>query len=240
MCGGESPRNFPSHPHENDACAVTPCTAIQGQNKCHFSEAPLGTPFWAMEFLFFRAKGTRRKNDNTKVTLGLARKQTGGNDICVTTRITIGCRRKARCRQSLRLQRIGQGTEQVKTGQVNLDHMSGHFSWALPCKPSWDASWDQWWGVLEGLRTRKINLRECSRGCSRGRSRGRIREPTRGPTRGATRRPTRGSTFAFACSVRRPRFNLVNPFLTKLMRISGFSSLFSAIAAFSAHFAGEC
>ena len=61
MCTGESPRNFPSRPHENDSCAVTPCTAIQDQNKCHFSEGPLRAPLWAIEFLFFRAKGTRRK-----------------------------------------------------------------------------------------------------------------------------------------------------------------------------------
>ena len=61
MCTGESPRNFPSRPHENDTCAVTPCTAIQGQNKCHFSEGPLRAPLWAIEFLFFCAKGTRRK-----------------------------------------------------------------------------------------------------------------------------------------------------------------------------------
>ena len=47
MCTGESPRNFPSRPHENDTCAVTPCTAIQGQNKCQFSEGPLRAPLWA-------------------------------------------------------------------------------------------------------------------------------------------------------------------------------------------------
>ena len=73
MCTGESPQNFPSHPHEDDTCPVTPCTAIQGPNKHRFSEEPLGTPLWAMEFLFFRAEGTLPKNDNTKVTLGLAR-----------------------------------------------------------------------------------------------------------------------------------------------------------------------
>ena len=68
MCTGESPRNFPSRPHENDTCAVTPCTAIQGQHKCHFSEGPLRAPFklWAMEFLFIRAKGTRRKMTTRK------------------------------------------------------------------------------------------------------------------------------------------------------------------------------
>ena len=33
---------------------------------------------------------------------------------------------------------------------------------------------------------------------------------------------------------------LVNLFLIKLVRISGFSSLFVAIAVFSSHFAGEC
>ena len=32
MCTGESPRNFRSHPNEDDTCSVTPCTAIQGQN----------------------------------------------------------------------------------------------------------------------------------------------------------------------------------------------------------------
>ena len=62
MCTGESPRNFPSRPHENDTCAVTPCTAIQGQNKCHFSEGPLRAPLWAMEC----AKGTRRKMTTRK------------------------------------------------------------------------------------------------------------------------------------------------------------------------------
>ena len=36
-----------------------------------------------------------------------------------------------------------------------------------------------------------------------------------------------------------PKINL-NLFLIKLVRISGFSSLFSAIAIFSAHFAREC
>ena len=30
-------------------------------NKCRFSEEHLGTPLWAIEFLFFRAEGTRRK-----------------------------------------------------------------------------------------------------------------------------------------------------------------------------------
>ena len=35
-------------------------------------------------------------------------------------------------------------------------------------------------------------------------------------------------------------FFLVNLFLTNLVRISGFSSLFLAIAVFSAHFAREC
>ena len=45
---GQSPRNLPSHPHEHDTCAVTPCTAIQGQNKCRFSEEPLGTSLWAI------------------------------------------------------------------------------------------------------------------------------------------------------------------------------------------------
>ena len=34
--------------------------------------------------------------------------------------------------------------------------------------------------------------------------------------------------------------NLVNLFLIKLVRISGFSSLFLAIAVYSAHFAREC
>ena len=38
----------------------------------------------------------------------------------------------------------------------------------------------------------------------------------------------------------RLRPNLVNLFLIKLVRISGFSSLFLAIAVFSAHFAREC
>ena len=55
------PSELPFAPARNDTCAVTPCTAIQGQNKCCFSEEPLGTPLWAMEFLFFRAKGTRQK-----------------------------------------------------------------------------------------------------------------------------------------------------------------------------------
>ena len=36
VCTRESPRNFPSHSHENDTCAVTPCTAMHGQNKCLF------------------------------------------------------------------------------------------------------------------------------------------------------------------------------------------------------------
>ena len=36
---------------------------------------------------------------------------------------------------------IGQGTEQVKTGQVNLDHLGEHFSWALLWTPLWDGLW---------------------------------------------------------------------------------------------------
>ena len=59
MCSGESPPNFPSHPHEDD--------------KCCFSEEPLGTPCGQWNSFLFYAEGTRRKTDNTKVTLELAR-----------------------------------------------------------------------------------------------------------------------------------------------------------------------
>ena len=69
----ESPRNFPSHPYKNDTCAVTPCTAIQGQNKCRFSEEPLGTPLWAIRIPFLTCRGGPPKDDNIKVRLGLAR-----------------------------------------------------------------------------------------------------------------------------------------------------------------------
>ena len=56
MCTGESPRNFPSHLHEDDTCA-----AITRSNKRRFSEKPLGSSLWAMDFLFFLAEGSRRK-----------------------------------------------------------------------------------------------------------------------------------------------------------------------------------
>ena len=42
--------------------------------------------------------------------------------------------------------------QQVKTGQMNPDHLSGHFSCALRWTPSWDVSW----GVLEGLTVRAL------------------------------------------------------------------------------------
>ena len=91
-------------------------------------------------------------------------------------------------------------TEQVKTGQVNLDRLSGHFRGHFPWAPSWDASWELSWGVLKGLKTGKINPCGCCRGHCRGHSCGRSRGHTRAPTRGSTR----GSNFAFACSARRP------------------------------------
>ena len=56
----------------------------------------------------------------------------------------------------------GRQTEQVKTGQVNLDHTLVGASVA----PSWDVSWELSWGVLEGLKTRKINPRGSCCGCS--------------------------------------------------------------------------
>ena len=39
----------------------------------------------------------------------------------------------------------GRGTEQVKRGQMNPDHLSGHFLWARPWAPLWDVSWELSW-----------------------------------------------------------------------------------------------
>ena len=53
--------------------------------------------------------------------------------------------------QSLGLHRSGQGTEQVKTEEVQSNHFAWTLSWALLWTPSWDISWELSWGVLEGL-----------------------------------------------------------------------------------------
>ena len=52
----------------------------------------------------------------------------------------------------------GRGAQQVKTAQVNPDHLRGNFSWALPWTPSRVVSWKLSWGVFEGLRTGKSTL----------------------------------------------------------------------------------
>ena len=73
MCTGDSPRNFPSHPHENDTCAMTPCTAIQDQTSVVFFWRAPRNPLVGNGMLFLSCKGDPPKNDNAKVTLGLAR-----------------------------------------------------------------------------------------------------------------------------------------------------------------------
>ena len=96
---------------------------------------------------------------------------------------------------------IGQRTEQVKTRQVNFDHLTEHFrgNFRGRVRRTFRGSFV---GVLEGLKTGKPTLvgpAWCGR--SRGGSRGRTHGPTRGPTSGTTRR---GSRFALGCSVCRP------------------------------------
>ena len=84
----------------------------------------------------------------------------------------------------------GRRTEQVKTGQMNLDNFTGHFGGVgtfVGCLVG------AFVGVLEGLKTGKWVLSWALCGRSRG--------------------STRGSRFAFACSVRRPMAQVLSPLL---------------------------
>ena len=47
--------------------------------------------------------------------------------------------------------RFGRGIEQVQIGQVNPDHLSGHFRGALPWM--WDVTWELSWTVFAGLQS---------------------------------------------------------------------------------------
>ena len=82
----ESPRKILLHPHEDDTCSVTPCTAMQGQTSVSFlksfSEPPLGN---GIPVLSSRAgtTGSQPKNANTNMTLGLTTQVHPGEAVCV-------------------------------------------------------------------------------------------------------------------------------------------------------------
>ena len=72
MCTGESPRSFPSYPHDNDTCAVTP-QQHKVKTSVVFPKSPSEPCCGQWNSFSFVHRGPP-KNDNTKVTLGLARK----------------------------------------------------------------------------------------------------------------------------------------------------------------------
>ena len=62
--------------HANDTCARTPCTPIQGSTRVVFLKSPSEPPCRQLNSFSFVQRGRSwgpAENDNTKVTLGLAR-----------------------------------------------------------------------------------------------------------------------------------------------------------------------
>ena len=55
------PQNFPLHPPEHDTCAVTPCTAMQGQTSVVFLKSPSEPPCGQWKSFSFVQRGPAKK-----------------------------------------------------------------------------------------------------------------------------------------------------------------------------------